>query len=350
MRLRGEIVFPNNIKRLRLCKKLTQAQLGRLMVPPLTESTISRMESGERRLTNLQLANLAALLGCAPEAIPVVPTRDAACGVRQWQQAQEQAIRDSIESGAAAIGYVLAQLRKKSGKTMQQVAAAIGMTLSVYHRVEMASRRLETEEIAALAAFYRITRARLVAMFERRAQDNRARLKDGVRPEELLPRTPRSQLKDEATWGRIGTLERHAMRRSIRYLRPAAETALPVCGKILADGNGRRRFVIDRADIVERVRLGDLLSPDPQAFLIRNFSARLGLLLKPGAVAYVDPRAPAGIGDLVYLVRRDGTADAAVVEGDGLGPVKLRMYNPEEIIPIDGENASILRICAVILP
>ena len=131
MRLKGEIVFPNNIRRLRLRKRLTQAQLGHLMEPPLGESTISKMESGERRLTNLQLANLAALLGCPPEAIPVVATRDSATGVREWQQVQEEAVRHTIESGAAAIGYVLAVLRKKSGVTMQQVANAISMTLSV---------------------------------------------------------------------------------------------------------------------------------------------------------------------------------------------------------------------------
>src|SRR5215471_2957872 len=126
MRVKGEIVFPNNLRELRR---------GRLMDPPLDESTISKMESGERRLTNLQLSNLAAILGCRPEEIPVVPNRDPAPGVARWQKTQQEAIRHSIESGAAATGYVLAQLRKKSGRTMQQVANTIGMTLSVYHRV-----------------------------------------------------------------------------------------------------------------------------------------------------------------------------------------------------------------------
>jgi transcriptional regulator with XRE-family HTH domain len=309
------------------------------------------MESGERRLTNLQLANLATLLACAPEAIPVDPTRDAAPGVRDWQQAQEQAIRHSIESGAAAIGYVLAQLRKKSGKTMRQVADAIGMTLSVYHRVEMASRHLQAEEVAALAALYGITTARLVAMIERRTLDNRAQLEDGVRPETLLPRTPRSLLQDEARWGRLGPLERHAMRRNIRYVRPPAATTLPVCGRVLSDAGGGRRFVIDRAESVERLAPGDLLAAAASSFLVRNFSPRLGLLLKPGALAHVDPQMPAGIGDLVYLVRQDGSADAAIVTGDGLGPLKFAMFNPSEQIPIDAaEIAAVLRIGAVFLP
>ena len=62
MRARSEIVFPNNIRDLRLRRRMTQAQVGRMMDPPIGESTVSKMESGERRLTNLQLASLAAIL------------------------------------------------------------------------------------------------------------------------------------------------------------------------------------------------------------------------------------------------------------------------------------------------
>ncbi|MBV8778186.1 MAG: helix-turn-helix transcriptional regulator, partial [Alphaproteobacteria bacterium] len=135
MRLKQEIVFPNNIKELRVKRRMTQAEVGRLMDPPVGESTVSKMESGERRLTNLQLANLAAILRCPPEDIPVVSGRDSVDGVRRWKKAQQEVVGQSIASGAAAAAYVLAQLRKKHGKTMQQVANAIGMTLSVYHRM-----------------------------------------------------------------------------------------------------------------------------------------------------------------------------------------------------------------------
>src|SRR6185437_14360013 len=144
----------NNIRDFRIRKRLTQAQLGRMMDPPVVESTISKMENGERRLSNLQLANLATILDCKPDEIPVVTGRDKSSEVRRWQSAQQEIIRQSVESGAAAIGYVLAQLRKKHGKTMQQVANAIGMTISVYHRVEMASRMIQGEEIDALAKVY----------------------------------------------------------------------------------------------------------------------------------------------------------------------------------------------------
>jgi transcriptional regulator with XRE-family HTH domain len=353
MRARAEIVFPNNIKDLRLRRRMTQAQLGRMMDPPIGESAISKMESGERRLTNLQLADLATILHCQPDEIPVISGRDSAAGVQRWQRAQQEVVGSSIASGAAATGYVLAQLRKKYGKTMQQVANAIGMTLSVYHRMEMASRMIQAEEIDKIAAVYGLKPAELITLFEARTNDNTEQLRNGVPIEQLLPRVPRSLLKDDNKWGRLGALERYAMRRSIRYAAgPTPETTtLPVYGRMKSGKDGAHRFTVDRAAAVEQLPLADLLRPGEEGFLIRNFSQRLGVLLRPGALAYVDPAVPAGMGDIAFVVRKDGTADAAVVIGDGIGPLMLKMYNPEEQVAIgDPGIAAVLRVGMLVLP
>ncbi|HTW53883.1 MAG TPA: helix-turn-helix transcriptional regulator [Stellaceae bacterium] len=352
MRARSEIVFPNNIRDLRLRRRMTQAQVGRMMDPPIGESTVSKMESGERRLTNLQLASLAAILRCQPEEIPVVTDRDPVEGVQRWQRAQQEVVGSSIASGAAAAGYVLAQLRKKHGRTMQQIADAIGMTLSVYHRMEMASRMIQGDEIDRVAAFYGMEPAELIALFERRTADNLEQLKNGVPIEQLLPRVPRSLLKEGAKWGRLGALERYALQRSIRYApAPSEPESLPVCGRMKTDNTGLRRFSIDRDAATDRMPLGDLLRPSESGFLVRNFSQRLGVLLRPGALAYVDPQVPAAMGDIVFLARQDGTADAAVVIGDGIGPLMLKMYNPEEQISIsDASIAAVLRVGMLVLP
>jgi len=352
MRVRGEIVFPNNIRGLRARKRLTQAQLGRLMDPPLSESTISKIESGERRLTNLQLAKLASILDCRAEEIPVVTGRDPPAAVRNWETAQQDAVRRSIESGAAATGYVLAQLRKRYGKTMQQVASAIGMTLSVYHRVEMASRVIQQDEIAAVAELYGMTRETLIALFERRAQENRKQLEEGVPPERLLPRTPRALLKEDRQWGRLGALERYAIRRSIRRTPAAPETpALPVYGKISIGKDGVRTFTLAPDATAGPLPIGELLPVEEGSFIVRNFSTRLGFMLRPGSLACVDPKIPVAAGDLAFFVRRDGTADAALVIGDGMTPLRLKMYNPEEETAIDdGRIAEVLRIGMLIFP
>jgi transcriptional regulator with XRE-family HTH domain len=353
MRARSEIVFPNNIRDLRLNRRMTQAQVGRMMDPPVSESAVSKMESGERRLTNLQIANLAMILNCPPEDIPVVAGRDPVEGVRRWQRAQQEVVGSSIASGAAAAAYVLVQLRKKHGKTMQQVSNAIGMTLSVYHRMEMASRMIQSEEIDKIALLYGLSAEEVIALIERRTADNLEQLNRGVPVEQLLPRVPRSLLKEDPKWGRLGALERYALRRSIRYsAAPLAEAAsLPVYGEMRGGSGQPHRFTIDRDAPVDQVPLHDLLRPSEGGFLVRNFSQRLGILLRPGALAYVDPQTPAAIGDIVFLVRQDGTADSAVVIGDGIGAMMLQMYNPEEQLPIsDPSIAAILRVRMLVLP
>ncbi|MGH6738251.1 MAG: helix-turn-helix domain-containing protein, partial [Bradyrhizobium sp.] len=335
MRTRAEIVFPNNIKEFRLRRQLTQEQLGRMMEPPIGESTISKMESGERRLTNLQLTELAGILNCRADEIPVVTGRDSTAGVERWQRAQQEIIGNSIASGAAATGYVLAQLRKKHGKTMQQVANAIGMTLSVYHRVEMASRIIHGDEIDAVAKVYDLSPTELIGLFERRTEDNLEQLKNGVPPERLLPRVPRSLLREDVKGGRLGALERYAIRRSIRYVgSPAEATSLPVYGQMKTGKDGAHHFAIDLDTAVDQVQMRDLLRTREECFLVRNFSQRLGFLMRPGALAYVDPQTPVAMGDIAFFIRTDGTADAGVVIGDGIGPLTIKMYNPEEQVTV----------------
>ena len=137
---------------------------------------------------------------------------------------------------------------------------------------------------------------------------------DPQAPEQLLPRTPRSLLKEEAKWGRLGALERYAIRRSIRYVGPRQRpTALPVYGKIAVKEDGTRRFVIDRDVMVDQVAVDQLLVANDDSFIVRNFSQRLGFLMKPGSLACVDPQTPVAMGDIAFLLRHDRSTDAAVV-------------------------------------
>lgn len=352
-RIKSEIVFPNNIKTLRLSRGLTQEGLGRMLTPPMVVSTVSKIENGERRLSNLQIANFADILGCSPDSIPIVTGRDRPDDVRRWQDAQQVAIQQSVESGAAAIGYVLAQLRKKNGKTMQQVADAIGVTISVYHRIEMASRMVQEDEIKALAAFYKMPETRLIKLFERRTRDNREQMKKGVPPEELLPRFPRSLLKEDAKWGQLGALERYAMRRSLRVVASGRRNLpLPVFGETrLNQADGSRAFIIDRDSSIDQIRADELVQAREDCFLVRNYSNRLGFMMRVGALALVDPASTVGVGDIVFFVRRDKSADAAAVVGDGMGPMRLKMFAPEEELPMDDDAiAAIYRVFGVIFP
>lgn len=272
--------------------------------------------------------------------------------MRRWQDAQQSAIQRSVESGAAAIGYVLAQLRKKNGKTMQQVADAIGVTISVYHRIEMASRMVQDHEIRSLASLYDMTEAKLIKLFERRTRENQEQLKNGVPPEELLPRFPRSLLKEDAKWGQLGALERYAMRRSLRVVATGRRNLpLPVHGDMRLGPDGNRTFLLDRDVSIDQIRSDELFPAREGCFLVRNYSARLGFLMRAGALAFIDPSASVGIGDIVFIVRHDRSADPAVVIGDGIGPTRLKMYAPEEELAMNDKSiAAVYRVAGVIFP
>jgi hypothetical protein len=73
--------------------------------------------------------------------------------------------------------------------------------------------------------------------------------------------------------------------------------------------------------------------------------------MRPGALALVDPRTPVAMGDIAFFIRADGTADAGVVLGDGIGPLTIKMYNPEEQISVgDPSVTSVLRVGMLLLP
>ncbi|GEM_PF-1497231 len=348
--VRGEVVFPNNIERLRKAKGLTQAELGRMLNPPMGVSTISKVESGARRLTNLQVEDIARALGVRPEEIPVVKGRDAPADIREWGRVQRDTVRWSVESGAAAIAYVLAALRTKHRKTLTEVAQAIGKTISVYHRIEMATRLATAEELKAIADFYKMSERALHKLIEERVAMHQQQLKKGVPPEDLLPRRPRALLWDNERFAGVGVLEREALRRSLRVVTPRTIETLPVYGEMR--GAPSPEFVLDRTVAAGTVPVPDFCGSGEGWFAARIYSNRIGIALRPGSLAYINTRRVPTVGDLVVFVRADRKrADCAVVVGDGFKETRLRMYNPDEDIAIDDPSiAEIYRIAAAVYP
>jgi len=349
----GEVVFPNNIERLRKARGLTQAELGRLLTPPMGISTISKIEAGVRRLSNLQLEALAAALAVAAEDIPLVKGRDAAGDVQKWGGAQRDAVRWSVDSGAAAIAYVLAALRTKHGHTQAEVGQAIGKTISVYHRIEMGSRLPTADELKAIAALYDLTPAALNTMIEEQLKKQHEQLAKGVPPEDLLPRRPRALLWDQEPFAGAGILERAALRRSVRVVSPhtaAPAPTLPVYGAMA--GLDKPAFVLDRAQETGRVPVPDFVGSGEDWFAARVFSNRVGIALRPNSLVYVNRRAMPTTGDLVLFVRRaDHRADCAVLVSDDLRDMRLRLYNPDEEIALgDPAIAEVHRIAAIVFP
>ena len=141
-----EIIFPNNIRNIRLAKGMKMTELARQS--GLSLSAVSKIEKGVRRLNQKQLLNICNLLGCKLSDIFIKDTDEVAT---KWQDEIQRRMTDNEDSGLKIFGSGIRKIRQQSGKTIAQAAKDAGMTLSVYHKIEVGQREVYKNEIEPLA-------------------------------------------------------------------------------------------------------------------------------------------------------------------------------------------------------
>ena len=141
-----EIIFPNNIRNIRLANGMKMTELARQA--GLSLSAVSKIEKGVRRLNQKQLLNICNILGCKLSDIFIKESDDVA---NQWQSEIKRRLNDNENSGLKVFGSGLRKIRQQSGKTIAQAAKDAGMTLSVYHKIEVGQREIYKNEIEPLA-------------------------------------------------------------------------------------------------------------------------------------------------------------------------------------------------------
>ena len=141
-----EIIFPNNIRNIRLAAGMKMTELARRS--NLSLSAVSKIEKGVRRLNQKQLISICNILGCKLSDIFIKDTDDVAS---KWQDEIKRRMTDNEDSGLKIFGSGLRRIRQKSGKTIAQAAKDAGMTLSVYHKIEVGQREVYKNEIEPLA-------------------------------------------------------------------------------------------------------------------------------------------------------------------------------------------------------
>ncbi len=141
-----EIIFPNNIRNIRLASGMKMTELARRA--NLSLSAVSKIEKGVRRLNQKQLLNICNILGCKLSDIFIKESDDVA---DKWQSEIKRRLHDNEDSGLKVFGSGLRKIRQKTGKTIAQAAKDAGMTLSVYHKIEVGQREVYQNEIEPLA-------------------------------------------------------------------------------------------------------------------------------------------------------------------------------------------------------
>ena len=147
-----EIIFPSNIRNIRLGVGMKMTELARRA--KLSLSAVSKIEKGVRRLNQKQLVNICNILGCKLSDIFIKETDEVA---NVWQNEMKRRLTDNEGSGLKIFGSGLRKIRQKTGKTIAQAAKDAQMTLSVYHKIEVGQREVYPDEIEPLAKSFGYT-------------------------------------------------------------------------------------------------------------------------------------------------------------------------------------------------
>ena len=144
-----EIIFPNQIRMIRRTRGKTMKEIASILGVSL--SAISKIEKGYRRIDEQQLTKISAFLNCPKESIFVFEQTSQPEVLQAWEKEQERRKQINEKSGLKTLGAGFRYLRGGKMLTLQDVAKGAGLTLSVYHRIEMGQREVTEEQFQKIA-------------------------------------------------------------------------------------------------------------------------------------------------------------------------------------------------------
>ena len=144
-----EIVFPNNIRAIRLSRGIHMTKLAK--DAGLSLSAMSKVEKGVRRMNQKQLLVMCKLLDCKISDIFIKESDDVAS---VWQKEMQKRLTANETSGLKIFGSGIRYLRKERGITIADASKRTKMTLSVYHKIEVGQRGIFEPEVEPLAKLF----------------------------------------------------------------------------------------------------------------------------------------------------------------------------------------------------
>ncbi|MBO4626169.1 MAG: helix-turn-helix transcriptional regulator [Alphaproteobacteria bacterium] len=281
-----EIIFPNNIRNIRLSRGMKMTELSRRA--GLSLSAVSKIEKGVRRLNQKQLLNICNILGCKLSDIFIHESDDVAL---QWQSEIKRRLNDNENSGLKVFGSGLRKIRQQSGKTIAQAAKDAGMTLSVYHKIEVGQREIYENEIEPLAKSFTMTAS---SMFDKIANLYKSgeltkqinKVKERVKSV-LVPDNP------------VSGIDVHDGLYGAKLYDSARKKLVPVFGT-----PSGRTILFKKSDETMIVAPMDLEGRKGIYAVVPN-AKQLGGILPEKSYVFADINAPVSVGDLAICLDSD---------------------------------------------
>ncbi len=317
-----EIIFPNNIRNIRLARGMKMTELARQA--NLSLSAVSKIEKGVRRLNQKQLLNVCNILGCKLSDIFIKESDDVA---DKWQNEIKRRLNDNEDSGLKIFGSGLRKIRQQTGKTIAQAAKDAGMTLSVYHKIEVGQREIYENEIEPLAKSFALN---VESMFDKIANLYKSgelnkqinKVKERVKSV-LIPGSPMSGIDmNSSLYG-------------AKLYDSARKKLVPVfgtpVGKAIAFKKSDKTMIVAPMSLEGRSGI----------YAVMPNSKRMGGAIPEKSYIFADTESVPTVGDMAVFVDTDFdaldsdttiNAHVAVLRKDSKGKIFGQLSSPEEKI------------------
>ena len=310
-----EIIFPNQIRMYRrLCGRSMQELADQLGV---SLSAISKIEKGYRRVDQEQLVRVAEFLDCPLQDLFVNEQNSQQEVVIAWRKEQERRNKINEKSGLKTLGAGLRQIRSEKNLTLIEVSEGSDMTLSVYHRIEMGQREVSDKEMQNIAKAMKMTADELKAKIKE--------LSDNGMLDEIISRNDSKYKLFSAARSAISSYE----------VIPD-NSQISVYGTAGKDGN----VLIDMEEELKKVSCPVQLQNKRDAYALNLCSRRLGNVLPPRAILFVDPQEPVGSGDIAVFYVNKSEAKIVSIREDENGQLCGLRWKPDEKIIFDDDDLS----------
>ncbi|MDR1477015.1 MAG: helix-turn-helix domain-containing protein [Rickettsiales bacterium] len=322
-----EIIFPNKIRILRkMAGKSMQDLADKLGV---SLSAISKIEKGYRKIDQEQMMIVANFLGCAMTDIFISEEDDDEVILSAWKKEIERRVQLNQNNGLKIFGAGLRYLRSQKDMTLMEVAEAAGLTLSVYHRIEIGQREIYEAELFNIAHVLGMTGKELLTkIYELKKNGGLDRfINSGANPIDNIAKISDILKTTESVYTPSGVVKFHKV---LVYSKTLDN------GDILVDKSLKDYAVYPMSD-----------KKSDAVYAIELSSRRLGSIVPMRSILFVDPNQTVRSGDIAAQVVGDSGAKMEVrlmtVREDMDGKFYGVMFNPDEKVELSPSALSKLQ-------
>ncbi len=321
-----EICFPNNLRKIRTDSGIKMTKVAEGM--GLSLSAMSKFEKGYRRMNQKQLLKICKILGCNIEDVFIKDCQTEL--VNQWQEEISKRVNENENSGLKILGAGLRFIRKREHKIISSIAKSAGLTVSVYHRIEVGSRDLYEDELEKIAKALKRTPETLIKeiynLYESGKLEKVFNKEEKISQPVLIPGSP------------INSVNIAGSLYGAKIYELTRKKLVPIYGT-----PGEKGIIFKKTEEKLAV-IPSFLEGKNGIYVVIPVARRLMNILPAKSYLYINPEESVQPGDLAILFDKDYSkisteekvnANIVSVREDIDGKIYGVMYNPDEKIKLD---------------